>query len=334
MTTSRARTQPDHAIGSKPEATLRSAGLRVEDIPRAAEASPTALRRLIDQERMPAVFQGLTDSWRARSAWQPDKLRQELGDLRVCALVELPSEGVLLPQDQVSYEQTMPLAEFIDIMATANAEAPCYLAYKRAAELFDPADYDFDTLLPGAGPGRDTRVWMGSADTRSMLHSDLKDNLFCQIYGQKSVVLLSWRDSRAAYPFPDNLVNSQVDIGRPDLERFPRLADVTFYQAVLEPGDVLFIPRGWWHDIRAVSPSISINHWFGPSQSAGRYLRLLAMSGPRYWLATARDLVVHGMLHRGEETRFFFSPPSTGKRLWEAIRRRGFSHDNDPGITD
>jgi lysine-specific demethylase 8 len=309
---------------------MREAGIAVVPIPRARNSTVAGLRGLVATGRRPAIFAGLTDGWTAHTSWTPDELRRRYGDILVTALVGLPSDGVLLPADQRQYEREMSFTSFIDLTLAAPPSAPCYLAYKRAHELFDPREYDFGALVPADGHGSDTRVWIGSAGTRSMLHSDLKDNLFCQVSGRKSVILLSWRDSRAAYPFPNNLVNSQVDLAEPDLVRFPRLRRVTFYHAIIEPGEVLYIPRGWWHDIRACSPSVSINHWFGESQRLGEYLKLLAVSGPRHWLATGRDFIRHGALHRTEETRFFFSPPSTGRRLYDAIRFRNFSRANDP----
>lgn len=312
---------------------MRTAGIDVRPIPRATQSTATALRQAIAKRTGPLLLSGLTDQWPARRGWTPDQLRCDHRDKQVTALLGLPAGGVLYPQDQQAYEQTLSFGQFIDAMLSADPQSPCYLAYKRASEIFDGADYDFAGLLGEGQEGSDTRVWIGSAGTRSMLHSDLKDNLFCQIWGQKTVTLLPWHASRAAYPFPGNLVNSQVDLADVDLATFPKLGAATFYTAQVGPGDVLYIPRGCWHDIRSCTPSVSVNHWFGPAQSVGEYLRLLARLGPRYWLSTAQDFVVHGLLKRREEMRFFFSPPSTGKRLFDAVRHRDFSHENDPSLT-
>jgi lysine-specific demethylase 8 len=310
---------------------LREAGLDVRPLPLAADHTPAGLRHAVRQRAVPLLFHGLVESWPARHAWQPDRLRDRYGQRRVTALMNLPGAGVLYPQDQKGYERDLSFAAFIDAMMTADPGSPCYLAYQRAEELLDMADCDFAGLLgPADHGGTDTRVWIGSAGTRSMLHADLKDNLFCQISGEKSVTLLSWQDSRAAYPFPDNLVNSQIDVARPDLAAFPKLRDATFYSGTVSPGDVVYIPRGCWHDIRSLTPSVSVNHWFGPAQSLAEYLSLLCRLGPRYWSRTARDFVRHGLFGREEETRFFFSPPSTGRRLYQALRTGNFSHDNDP----
>ncbi|MES9509804.1 cupin-like domain-containing protein [Streptomyces sp. NPDC000609] len=329
--------QEQERTGARPEAqhevasVLRAAGLTVRSIVRAGPTDTDVLHRRIAARSGPLVCTGLLEKWPARTAWNPEDLTRRHGDRRVTALLDLPATGVLFPQDQRHYERELTFADFLDRMTSATAaSAPCYLAYQRAHEIFDPADCDFTALLPDNGHATDTRVWIGSAGTRSMLHSDLKDNLFCQVWGEKSVILISWNDSRAAYPFPDNLVNSQIDLAEPDMSRFPRLRDAVLHHVRMRPGDLLYIPRGWWHDIRAHSPSISVNHWFGEPLGLKEYARLLGRLGPAYWRATARDFVAHGMLRRQESTRFFFSPASTGRRLYDALRTGSFSHSNDP----
>ncbi|MEV6766574.1 cupin-like domain-containing protein [Streptomyces sp. NPDC051105] len=333
MTTTASNAGPAqrNASDADPREALRQAGIDVRPIPRAADETPAGLRRSVGQRETPLIFSGLSDGWAARQAWSPERLRETHGQREVTALMGLPADGVLYPKDQKLYERTLSFAEFIDAMLAADADSPCYLAYQRASELLDLSDCDFTSLLGAPDRhGSDTRLWIGSSGTRSMLHSDLKDNLFCQIWGTKTVTLLPWRDSRAAYPFPDNLVNSQIDVAHPDVARHPLLRDVTFYSATVGPGDIVFIPRGCWHDIRSHTPSVSVNHWFGPSQNFGEYLALLGRLGPSYWHRTAMDFIEHGLRGRSEETRFFFSPPSTGKRLYDALRTGNFSEGNDP----
>jgi lysine-specific demethylase 8 len=316
--------------GDELELALCRAGLDVRPIPRAADSTPHGLRRAIAERTGPMLFSGLADGWRARTAWTPAELSRTHGATAVTALMDLPASGVLFPEEQHTYERTLDFAEFVDRMVSASTDAPCYLAYRRADEIFSPADYDFAGLVGGSPETTDTRVWIGSAGTRSMLHSDLKDNLFCQIWGMKQLVLLPWEQARAAYPFPDNLVNSRLDLANLDLDRFPHLRRATLYAGTIEPGEILFMPRGCWHDIRSRTPSISINHWFGPPLTFADYAALLMRLGPGYWLPTVRDFVRHGLMRRQERTRFFFSPPSTGKRLYDLLRWGDFSRDNDP----
>lgn len=57
---------------------------------------------------------------------------------------------------------------------------------------------------------------------------------------------------------------SAVDVEAPDLALHPRFAEAsgTHLDAVLGPGDALYIPAGWWHYVRSITPSFTVNFWF------------------------------------------------------------------------
>lgn len=40
----------------------------------------------------------------------------------------------------------------------------------------------------------------------------------------------------------------------------PRIRDLRTAEIVLEPGEVLFIPIGWWHQVEALDFSVSISY--------------------------------------------------------------------------
>ena len=58
---------------------------------------------------------------------------------------------------------------------------------------------------------------------------------------------------------------SPVDAERPDPDTHPDAAGddtIPWKDVVLGPGDMLFIPKGHWHYVRALTTSVSINFWF------------------------------------------------------------------------
>jgi len=67
------------------------------------------------------------------------------------------------------------------------------------------------------------------------------------------------------YPYPVGHPadrQSMVELRSPDVRRFPRFADARFVYAVLEPGDVLYIPAYWWHHVDSCfEETISVNFW-------------------------------------------------------------------------
>ena len=53
-----------------------------------------------------------------------------------------------------------------------------------------------------------------------------------------------------------------MDLGDVDLRRFPRFGGATVAEAVIGPGDMVFIPADTWHHVRSLEPSISVSFWW------------------------------------------------------------------------
>jgi hypothetical protein len=59
-----------------------------------------------------------------------------------------------------------------------------------------------------------------------------------------------------------------VDFANPDFEKYPRFrqALAAGQVAEMEPGDAIFYPSLWWHQVEALSPfNVLINYWWNTS---------------------------------------------------------------------
>ena len=87
-----------------------------------------------------------------------------------------------------------------------------------------------------------------------------------QISGRKKVVLIPPDQSDLVYypcrEFGLNLHFSPVEVERPDRARHPRFAQARLREVIVQPGEILYIPATWWHYLRALEPSISLNFWW------------------------------------------------------------------------
>eukprot|EP00413_Alexandrium_margalefii_P044375 CAMPEP_0204597714 /NCGR_PEP_ID=MMETSP0661-20131031/53947_1 /ASSEMBLY_ACC=CAM_ASM_000606 /TAXON_ID=109239 /ORGANISM="Alexandrium margalefi, Strain AMGDE01CS-322" /LENGTH=340 /DNA_ID=CAMNT_0051608411 /DNA_START=27 /DNA_END=1049 /DNA_ORIENTATION=+ len=138
-------------------------------------------------------------------------------------------------------------------------------------------------------------LFMGSEGATTPAHFDEQHNFLSQVRGRKLVVLFPPDDYTRLYPFPvthpcDRC--SMVDVESADLVRFPRFSEARGHYAMLEPGDLLYIPYGWWHYCRTVTHlAASITFWAevrGPS--AGSPTSLPATMGPSELLRVRRNL--------------------------------------------
>jgi hypothetical protein len=100
-------------------------------------------------------------------------------------------------------------------------------------------------------------VHMGPEGSLSSLHQDYGSThaYLAQIRGRKHAILFSPEDS-------DFLYGGQVDLEDRDHQQHPLLNFARAYECIIEPGDLLLIPKKWWHHVRGLEKSITVSHNF------------------------------------------------------------------------
>ncbi len=83
------------------------------------------------------------------------------------------------------------------------------------------------------------------------------DNILIQVIGRKRVVLFSPQEALNLYLNGDK--SEVVDIDNPDLTKYPKFKNAVKHECYLEPGDSLFIPALWFHNVIAQEFSVGVN---------------------------------------------------------------------------
>ncbi|HSD16187.1 MAG TPA: cupin-like domain-containing protein [Thermomonas sp.] len=112
-------------------------------------------------------------------------------------------------------------------------------------------------------------IWIGNRVTASC-HYDAPSNIACVAVGRRRFTLLPPEQIGNLYPgplepTPGGQVVSTVDFAAPDLDRHPRFRDAwdAARSAVLEPGDAIFIPSMWWHQVEGLDDfNVLVNYWW------------------------------------------------------------------------
>ncbi len=122
-------------------------------------------------------------------------------------------------------------------------------------------------LAQGAGPSA-VSTWAAGAGDRAALRHDPANLLIVQAAGRQRLLLVP-----PAYG--GRLQDSVSDLEDPglDLGRFPRMAGVPAYEVILEAGEVLYLPLGWWRQARMLEPGVSLafSNFVWPNDAAADY---------------------------------------------------------------
>jgi hypothetical protein len=143
-----------------------------------------------------------------------------------------------------------------------------YLTQCRDVIATYPALADAVRQVPVPGPVSESNIFCGSPRSSVGTHQDPGVHAFlAQVVGEKRVILFAPPMAPFLYPHSlrsFNAVHSRVkDVDAPDLERFPLFSLAVAHVGVLGPGEILYIPPFWWHNIRTLTWSFSLS-FFSP----------------------------------------------------------------------
>lgn len=229
----------------------------------------------------PVVISDALHGWPALERWTPEFFKERYAH-----------------KEFTLDEKTWRLAGLMDLVLNSSPENPApYLRNQVLREHFPDLVGDIDPDLPYFRPNWMTRSFR-IKDINEELHRGAEIELYIggngrgfpvlhwdgihthaflmQVYGRKQFFIYGPEQTPFMYADPYQANVSRVNsVEQPDLEKFPLFAEAVPTVFVLEPGEMLFIPSGWWHTTRMLTPSISLS---------------INTANGSNWRALARDL--------------------------------------------
>jgi lysine-specific demethylase 8 len=236
-------------------------------IPRAHAPSPSAFERFFRRPARPVIVTGWMDDWPATEGWSLQAFGERFGARALTSIPTRDGKALYSPESGVPYQVTTAAAY---ASAAARGDPGSYLVLKVDEQLPELIE---DVRPPPpfvAASWRRSRFWMAPPDVGGALHRDLPDNLYAQVRGHKRWLLLEPHVTRHLGPHPPWSATpnyAQADAEREGDPRFAGLRGLPRWSVVLAPGEMLYIPRRWWHQARSIDSSVSINFWWavGPT---------------------------------------------------------------------
>lgn len=147
-------------------------------------------------------------------------------------------------------------------------------------------------------------IWIGNKSV-ARGHYDASDNLACCVVGKRRFFTFPPDQIENLYPgplepTPGGQALTMVDIHNPDFDKYPKFKQAMEVGQVaeLEPGDAIYIPSMWWHQVEGLSKfNILINYWWSDA--------------PKF-MGSAMNVLYHAMLSLRDK-------PEHEKAAWKHV---------------
>lgn len=256
---------------------------------------PVVIRRLITD--WPAVKAGLKSDRE-----MVDYLLQFYSDKTVvCYFAETDKKGRFFYTDDLKRldfdSSRMPLNNVLNKLLESKNNPSSGTFYVGSTTV--------DVCLPGFRQQNDLElsgldplvsIWIGN-QSKVAAHFDAPDNIACCVAGKRRFQLLPIEQVENIYVGPVDFTPSgqaisMVDFSNPDYEKFPlfKRAENSILIADLNPGDAIYIPSMWWHQVESLEDfNILVNYWW---RDVARYVDP-GLNALVYSMLCIRDLPEH-----------------------------------------
>ncbi len=209
----------------------------------------------------PVILTDVASQWTAHQIFSPEFFRENFPD---------KTAGI--------GDKRYRLADYVELMLTCTEEKPAPYPFKIDIEK------NFTEILPYISPAFSvleknrlkspvvTKRLIPSASTLEIffggksgwfpyIHYDLYGlyAIVTQVYGRKEFIVYDPAQAEYMYPEKEHPWKSGIkNYHHPDYEKYPLFKNAVPVKDVVQPGETIFVPKGWWHTARSLEPTISI----------------------------------------------------------------------------
>lgn len=232
--------------------------MNLQEIPRVKTITKAEFIKNYFKPQKPLVIERFVEDWPAFSKWNLDYMKRIAGDKTVPLYDDRPvshKDGFNEPH------ATMKMADYVDLLKKEPTRYRIFLwnVLKEVPELQKDFTYpDFGLKLMKGLP----MLFFGGTDSYTFMHYDIDlANIFhFHFEGKKEVILFDQAQNSHLYKVPHALIaHESIDFSNPDFEKWPALRQASGYKTHLEHGEVLYMPEGYWHYMRYLTPGFSMS---------------------------------------------------------------------------
>ncbi|MDO5978640.1 cupin-like domain-containing protein [Flavivirga spongiicola] len=232
--------------------------LNLQDIPRVKAITKADFLKYYFNPQKPVVIENLIEDWPAYTKWNLDYMKAIAGNITIPLYDDRPvdyKDGFNEPHAK------MKMSDYVDLLKKEPTKYRIFLwnALKEIPQLQKDFTFpDFGLRLMKGIP----MLFFGGRDSHTFMHYDIDlANIFhFHFEGTKQVILFNQKQSKYLYKIPHSLITREdIDFNNPDFEKWPMLKKAKGYKTELNHGEVLYMPEGYWHYMRYITPGFSMS---------------------------------------------------------------------------
>ena len=212
--------------------------------------------------RKPLIIKGLAKEWPAYKKWTWEYFKEIVGEKEVPVYNNIKSDSYTPINKADGY---MKFGEYLDMVAKGPVELRVF-----AFNIFSEAkqitkDFVYPAHLVSHFVKQFPLLFVGGSGSITHMHFDIDmPNLFhTQFLGKKRVLLFPNEEKYKLYRKPWEVLSladfSHFNEGKINLEKFPAIAMANGYEVILEHGDTLFMPTGFFHHMEYIDSGFAMS---------------------------------------------------------------------------
>ncbi|MDZ7613042.1 MAG: cupin-like domain-containing protein [Flavobacteriaceae bacterium] len=206
----------------------------------------------------PLVIENMIEDWPAFTKWNLNYIKEAVGEKEVPLYDDRPvdyNDGFNEPHAK------MKMKDYIDLLQKEPTRYRIFLynILKEVPSL--QKDFKFPDIglrIMKSMP----MLFFGGQDSYTFMHYDidLANILHFHFHGKKECILFPYEEKKYLYKIPNSLITHEsIDFSNPDFKKWPALKKAKGYIAELEHGNVLYMPEGYWHYMKYITPGFSMS---------------------------------------------------------------------------
>lgn len=214
---------------------------------------------------IPVVIKKLASEWPASDKWSWDYFKSIVGDKKVGIYNNTKSDAYTPINTADDYTT---FGEYIDMIRKGPAPWRIFLfnIFSHAPQL--TKDFTWPEHLMKSFVKRVPMLFVGGEGSITHMHFDidLSHIIHTQFAGRKRVLLFPYKEQHKLYRKPFEVLSmadfsNYYDAGKSklDTEKFPAVQFARGFEVVLEPGDTLFMPGGYWHHMEYLESGFAMS---------------------------------------------------------------------------